>query len=193
MPAEFPVGVVHGRFQGLHVEHLRYLLDAKKRCEFLVVGLANPDPALTPAHAADPQRTRVSANPFTYYERFLMTRDCLLEAGVDWREFGIVPFPINRPELLQYYVPMDAVFLMNVGDQWDRAKRELFESLGLAVHVMWEGAYAPDRPSGTEVRRRIVAGERLDDLVPAATARFIHTNGLSSRVARLIAEESAAK
>ena len=40
------IGVIHGRFQLLHNDHLKYLLAGKKRCEHLVVGITNPDPAL---------------------------------------------------------------------------------------------------------------------------------------------------
>lgn len=44
-------GVIHGRFQLLHNDHLKYLLAGKARCEHLVVGITNPDPCLTKADA----------------------------------------------------------------------------------------------------------------------------------------------
>ena len=39
------IGVVHGRFQLFHLDHLKYVLGAKARCRHLVVGITNPDPA----------------------------------------------------------------------------------------------------------------------------------------------------
>jgi len=39
-------GVVHGRFQVLHNDHVKYLLAGKARCRHLVVGITNPDSPL---------------------------------------------------------------------------------------------------------------------------------------------------
>ncbi|MEE3919398.1 hypothetical protein V2I01_16940 [Micromonospora sp. BRA006-A] len=36
-------GFAHGRFQVLHMEHLEYLLAAAERCDFLHVGITQPD------------------------------------------------------------------------------------------------------------------------------------------------------
>ena len=37
------VGVIHGRFQGLHLAHMEYLLAGKSRCRFMYIGITNPD------------------------------------------------------------------------------------------------------------------------------------------------------
>ena len=37
-------GVVCGRFQIFHNEHLQYVMAAKEQCEHLIVGIASPDP-----------------------------------------------------------------------------------------------------------------------------------------------------
>ena len=55
----------------------RYLLAGKARCEHLVVGITNPDPTLTREDEADPQRSIPSANPLTYFERYVMIRAAL--------------------------------------------------------------------------------------------------------------------
>jgi hypothetical protein len=62
-------GVIHGRFQVLHNDHLKYLLAGKARCRHLVVGITNPDPFLTKEDAAEPRRSEPGANPLTYFER----------------------------------------------------------------------------------------------------------------------------
>jgi nicotinamide-nucleotide adenylyltransferase len=100
-------GVIHGRFQILHNDHLRYVLAGKARCRHLVVGITNPDSSLTAADHADRERHKAYANPLTYFERYVMIRDVLLEAGLSEQEFSLVPFPVNRPELYRFYVPMD--------------------------------------------------------------------------------------
>lgn len=33
----------------------------------------------------------------------------LLEVGLKYDEFDIIPFPIGKPELVKYYVPLEAV------------------------------------------------------------------------------------
>jgi len=40
-------GVIHGRFQVLHNDHLKYLMEGMALCDHLVVGITNPDPILT--------------------------------------------------------------------------------------------------------------------------------------------------
>ena len=111
-------GVIHGRFQVLHNDHLRYLLAGKARCRHLVVGITNPDPSLTAADEADPERHDPHANPLTYYERYVMVRDVLREAGLSEQEYLIVPFPVNRPELYRFYVPLDGTFFLTIYDDW---------------------------------------------------------------------------
>ncbi|MEJ2698658.1 MAG: nicotinate-nucleotide adenylyltransferase, partial [Desulfuromonadales bacterium] len=72
MAAEFELGVIHGRFQVLHNDHLRFLLAGKSLCRHLVVGITNPDPHLTREDPADQHRHSPLANPLTYWERYLM-------------------------------------------------------------------------------------------------------------------------
>ena len=36
-------GVIHGRFQVLHLKHMEYILAAKMRCRKLYIGITNPD------------------------------------------------------------------------------------------------------------------------------------------------------
>ena len=35
-------GVIHGRFQILHLKHMEYILAAKMRCKKLYIGITNP-------------------------------------------------------------------------------------------------------------------------------------------------------
>ncbi|NDY57887.1 nicotinate-nucleotide adenylyltransferase [Desulfovibrio sulfodismutans] len=171
------IGVIHGRFQVLHNDHLAYLMDGAKRCRYLVVGITNPDPFLTAPDPSDPSRAAPENNPLTYYQRQRLVRAVLLEAfeenGCDPESFTIVPLPINRPELYRYYVPMDAVFFLSIYDDWGRRKRELFTSLGLCVEVMRDVSPWQKGLSATEVRGRMLRGEPWEHLTPPAAARLM--------------------
>ena len=92
------VGVIHGRFQVLHNDHVKYLLAGKKRCQHLVVGITNPDPSMTRDDRSDSHRSSLQANPLTYYERYRLVSVALIEAGCGLDHFSVVPLPINSPE-----------------------------------------------------------------------------------------------
>ena len=94
---EYDVGVIHGRFQVLHNDHMKYLLAGKSLCEHLVVGVTNPDPSLVKEEQADRHRSSDLANPLTYFERYRLLRAALAEAGLALTDFSIVPMPISMP------------------------------------------------------------------------------------------------
>jgi nicotinamide mononucleotide adenylyltransferase len=179
------LGVIHGRFQILHNDHLKYLLAGKARCKHLFVGITNPDPTLTREDPADPQRSDAAANPLTYYERYLLLRASFEEAGITHPDFSIVPFPVNLIELYKYYVPLDAVFYLTIYDQWGRRKLDLFQSLGLKTEVMWEKSPQEKGLTGAEIRRRMIAGESWEHLVPPAAAALMKKWGIPNRLRTL--------
>ncbi|WP_043637458.1 nicotinate-nucleotide adenylyltransferase [Desulfovibrio sp. TomC] len=168
-----PQAVIHGRFQVLHNDHLRYLLAGKALCDRLVIGVTNPDPSHTRHDPADPLRSLESSNPLTYFERAQLLHAVLAEAGLSPQEFFVVPFPINLPELYRHYVPLDALFLVSIYDEWGRRKLKYFESLTLHTHVLWEVPPEDKGLSATEVRRRMGAGEPWEHLVPPAAAGLL--------------------
>ena len=159
------VGVIHGRFQVLHNDHLKYLLAGKSRCQHLVVGITNPDPILTRADPADPMRSLPASNPLTYYERQTMVREVLTDEGLSPLEFSIVPFPINLPELYRYYVPLDATFFLTIYDDWGRRKLEWFQSMGLITEVLSIRPPEEKGLSAGEIRRRMASDEAWEHLV----------------------------
>lgn len=177
-----PVGIIHGKFQILHNDHLKYLLAAKERCGFLFVGITNPDPTLTKESPEDPARSKPSNNPFTYWERYLMVEAALLGAGVKREEFAVVPFPINYPELLKYYTPTDARYYTVVYDAWGAKKAELLKSLGLDVEVMWEKDLSEKGLSATQVRSLIAANGDWKGMVPPSVADVIEKLGLDKKL-----------
>jgi nicotinamide mononucleotide adenylyltransferase len=168
----YDVGVIHGRFQVLHNDHLKYLLAGRKLCRHMVVGITNPDPVLTSSVDVDLKRSNAQANPLTYFERLVMVRDVLLEAGLSHEEMTITPFPVTMPELYRHYLPLDAVYFLSIYDDWGRKKLAQFKALDLKSHVLWE--VPPERKglSSTEIRNLMMEGRPWEHLVPKAVARL---------------------
>jgi len=175
-------GVIHGRFQIVHNDHMKYLLAGKARCEHLIVGITNPDPTLIGEDPADFQRSQIISNPLSYYERYVMVKNALFEAGIGRREFSIVPFPVNFPELYRYYVPLDATFFLTIYDEWGKKKLEMFQSLGLKTEIMWERSIEEKGLTGTEIRRRIVSGIAWKHLIPPSTHMLLRKWGILKRL-----------
>ena len=171
--SRYDVGVIHGRFQVLHNDHVKYLLAGKHLCNHLVVGITNPDPSLTRESDVNPHRSTPTANPLNYYERYVMVQETLLENGLKLSEFSIVPFPINIPELLRHYVPMDAIFFLTIYDDWGRKKKQNLESLGLKIHILWEVSLEHKGLSSSDIREAMVEGKRWEHLVPTSVARLM--------------------
>ncbi len=174
------IGVIHGRFQMLHMGHMEYLLAGKSRCERLIIGICNPDISLTEYNEACPHRSTMQANPLTYFERYEMIKGAMLEAGQT--NFDIVPFPINRPELILNYAPRDAKYYMTIYDKWGEEKRRLLSSIGCDVEVMWYRSDADRFTSGTEVRRRIISGENWAELVPNFVYDYVLEHKIDERI-----------
>jgi nicotinamide-nucleotide adenylyltransferase/phosphinothricin biosynthesis protein PhpF len=184
------VGVIHGRFQPLHLGHMEYLMAGKALCDVLVVGITNPDPWHVTAESTDPARGAPEANPFTYYERYLMLEGALGDAGIAPRELRIVPFPHGFPERLSHYAPADALYFLSIYGAWGETKLDRFSALGLRTHVLWRRESTVT--SGTEVRARMLEGRDWTQLVPPAVQLVIREAGLEARVRRLGADTRAA-
>lgn len=170
---KYDLGTIHGRFQILHNDHVKFLLAGKNLCKHLIIGITNPDPSLTKHHDSNPHRSQPNANPLTYYERYIMIKDTLLENGISFSDFSIVPFPINIPELLKYYVPMNGVFFLSIYDDWGRQKKKYLESLGLKIHILWEVPLEKKGISGSDIRNFMLKGEPWEHLVPPTTIKLV--------------------
>ncbi len=181
----FNIGVIHGRFQILHDDHMKYLMAGKELCSHLIVGITNPDPTLAKYTETNPHRNMTSSNPLTYYERYVMIRDALLEKGLTLSEFSIVPFPINFPELIKFYVPMNAVFFLSIYDEWGRRKKSILESLGLKVHVLWDVPLEKKGLSGYDIREAMIHDQLWEQHVPPSTEKLIKEWNIVARMKKL--------
>ncbi len=171
--AQYDIGVIHGRFQILHNDHMKYLIAGKSLCRHLVVGITNPEPLLSLREDEDPERCDPQANPLTYYERYSLVNAALEEAAVDRRELSVVPFPISFPDRYHYYVPIDAVFFLTIYDEWGRKKLRYFQQQGLRTHVLWEVPLEKKGISAGDVRRRMIGDLPWTQLVPQSVGDLL--------------------
>ncbi len=178
-------GVVHGRFQVMHLKHMEYILAAKMRCRKLFIGLTNPDSMHTRDSVNDINRSERSANPLTYYERYEMIRGAMREFNVPESQYDIIPFPINYPEYLLQYVPKDAVYYMGLFDEWDEEKYKILRSLDLDVEILWRRPLEEKGISASWVRSCIATGQEWQHLVPKSVYRYLTENRLDERIGRL--------
>lgn len=177
------IGVIHGRFQLLHLGHMEYLLRGMERCGHLVVGITNHDAEGNRCEdPVDPHRSHAEDNPFTYYERLCMIRDSLLEAGVDRSRFEIVPFPIEEPGKIGNYAPREGVYYLSIYDDWGRKKLEVLKGLGLLTEVLYERRPEEKLTSSSILRALIREGKPWEHLAPPAVVRYVREHGLEERV-----------
>ena len=190
------IGVIQGRFHPFHNGHLEYALWALLHVEHLIVGITNPDPENTRQDKAHSKRHEISNNPFTYYERMQMIKQSLLDHGVPYEKFDVVPFPINFPERLKYYVPASAIHFTATYEEWNRRKIEILEEQGFTVQNLID-ATMDDRPhtlvlpmgkyglpgeyavqTGSYIRDLMSKGEEWEQYVPSGSARVIRESKL---------------
>nr|WP_294493397.1 nicotinate-nucleotide adenylyltransferase [uncultured Mediterraneibacter sp.] len=179
-------GVIHGRFQVLHLKHMEYLLAAKMRCKMLYVGITHPDISAYPASSPlDEHGTTKTDNPLTYIERYEMLRDALLDFGVKREEFEIIPFPISSPDILIQYAPKDAVYYMSICGAWDEEKYQILRSLDLNVEVLWRRTDEEKGITGTRLRGMIAREEDWQQHMPRTAAEYLTEHGIDQRIRQM--------
>ena len=101
----YAFGMIHGRFQPFHLEHLGYFRLGWERSERVIVGITNPDPSTIVQDQLNEHRDMCSSNPFTFTERLIMIQETLWEEGYLLDRIFIVPLPIHHPDRWPHYVP----------------------------------------------------------------------------------------
>ena len=182
---QYETGVIHGRFQILHNDHVKYIMAGKALCEHIVIGITNPDPVMTRHEKADPLRDQEIANPMTYYERYLCVNTVMKAQQIPTENYAIVPFPINLPDLYKYYAPADAVFFVTIYDDWGRKKLKNFKSRGFATHVLWEVPLEEKGISSTHIRDLMISDKPWEHLVPDCIAALMRQWQIPKRLKML--------
>jgi len=185
--------VIHGRFQLLHLDHIKYLMEGFKRSDYMTIGITNFEPIAGVTGGNDKlaqmSHFKRESNPFTYYERMQMIMRSLKGEGVPQEMYDITPFPIEFPERINNYAPKNATYLMTIDDEWGREKLKRLQGLGLKTEVMWERTHADRFTSGTVVRELIAGNKPWEHLVPAEVYKYVIENKLDERI-RQIAQQS---
>lgn len=145
-----------GRFQPYHNGHQHILEDIAQNADEIIIGIGSAQLS----HEAD--------NPFTAGERILMITRALHDIGCP---FFVIPIEdIRRNALWVAHVrsmapPFDLVYSGNP------LVVRLFEEEGISVES--PAMYERQSHSGTEIRRRILAGEPWESLVPRSVEHVI--------------------
>lgn len=178
------IGVVIGRFQGFHLGHIEYIIEAKKRCENLIIGITNYEPYknIEIENSKDKNRNKKDSNPFSYYERYKIIQGSLLDEGLSLNDFDIVPFPIEEPEYIKNFIPKDSICYLTIYDEWGKEKESRLKNLGFKTEIMWVRNYFDRFSRGAEVREKIKNGEKWDYLVPKFMYRYIKENKIDERI-----------
>lgn len=166
-------GIAHGRFQPLHLEHLDYILYIKDKCDHCVVAITNPFPTEVEPTELSPHRHEPDANPWSFFERYQIIRDALIDSGVPVDCFSIVPLSLDNECSWPSVLPNrdQSMFFVKVFSDWERSKLARFEQAGWPVSVISESE--KKGMTASEVRLRLTRGGDWRSLVPAATQRFI--------------------
>ncbi len=162
------LGIIHGRFQPFHNEHLAYLRLAAARSDELIVGITNPEHDVTPVEPTAATRHRPEDNPYTYWERLAMIEAVLAAEGLDGR---VVPFPISQPERLRHYLPDSGTHYLRVFDEWGEEKVRRLQQAGYDVVVLDPGA--EKILAANDVRVAMRDGGAWTELVPAVVAQML--------------------
>ncbi len=143
--------LIIGRFQPFHLGHVRLIEEASKEADHILIGIGSS------------QEDHTKNNPFTAAERKEMIERSL-KVG---KKYSVYDIPdIGNDKLWVFHVAgivprFDVVYTNGL------LERKLFAESGYRVHAT--GLYNREKYAGTEIRRRIVSGEKWEDLVPKGT------------------------
>jgi nicotinamide mononucleotide adenylyltransferase len=174
---------VCGRFQPPHNEHLEYLLEAKKRCRFLWIGIVRPDVHDMPESPDAVHRQAFHANPLTYFERVQILVRAMVDEGVAQNAFACTPFPLDGPqERLGDFMSREIPCFTTICEQWNEKKREKLVQAGYRVEVLFKRDPAT-KVEGQHIREAIVRQDSSwEALVPPATKDAVYRLGLRERL-----------
>ena len=153
-------GLFIGRFQPFHKGHLATVKFALERVEQLVIVVGSA------------QKSHEPRNPFTAGERIRMIKESLDSDGeTDVRRILIIPVPDTDVHALWTHqvdmlVPKYDVVFAN-----DLFTLMLFQEKG--IKALEAPLYRRDEMKATEIRKRMIAEEIWEDLVPIPVSKVI--------------------
>lgn len=177
----YPIGAVCGRFQPFHFGHLEYLLEAKKHCNFLYVGITQFNIDQLADSPLDTHRQDPASNPLNYFERHEMITNVLLEAGLDMSQFNVNPFPLDEPRSLKYFLPSTVPIFTTICDEWNISKISMLEELGYKVKVLF--TREDKKYNGVTIRHLIREGDdKWKEMLPSASIQAVERYKIRERL-----------
>jgi len=152
-------GLFVGRFQPFHLGHLNAIKDVLREVKELVIVVGSA------------QYSHRINDPFTAGERLIMVRRALEETKIDYSQVWIVPVPDVHLHMMWvsavegYTPPFDVVYSN------EPLTRRLFMEAGYEVKAI--RFHERKLYSSTEIRERMLKGEKWEELVPESVAAFI--------------------
>ena len=152
-------GVFVGRFQPVHNGHLEVIKRIVEDVDELVIVVGSAQYS----HRLD--------NPFTAGERITMIRKALEKEGIQLSKIWIIPVPdvhqhaLWVSQIVGYSPKFDVVYAN------EPLTSRLFIEAGFKVKPM--PLIKREVYLATEIRKRMIAGENWEELVPSSIANFI--------------------
>ncbi len=145
-----------GRFQPYHLGHHAVLTKIADEVDEVVIGIGSA------------QKSHDLSDPFTAGERVMMIRHALEDINI--RHYALPIEDIQQNSIWVSYIlsrtpPFDIVYSNNP------LVIRLFEEAD--IDVLQSPMYQRDIYSGTEIRKKMIAGEEWEHLVPPAIADAI--------------------
>ena len=165
-----------GRFQPFHYGHLFAIREILKESEELLVVVGSA------------QMSHEPDNPFTAGERLEMIRKALTASDVPIERYMLIPIPD---------APAHRVWVSQVESQTPRFDL-VFTNQSLTRRLLVEAGYEVKgielhmrkKYEATEIRRRILAGESWEDLVPSEVYEYIKEIDGEGRIRELAKSDS---
>ena len=151
--------IIIGRWQPPHKGHIEVAKQILREVDELIVGIGSA------------QESHTLENPFTAGERVLMLTRALAEAGINLSRVHLIPIPdVNNNAVWVSHVislspPFEIVYSGNP------LVRRLFKEAGFKTKT--PPMFKRKEYWGTEIRDRMISGERWEELVPKAVVEVM--------------------
>jgi nicotinamide-nucleotide adenylyltransferase len=92
---------------------------------------------------------------------------------------------VNRPDLYGFYVPLEGTFFLTIYDNWGRRKKEMFESAGLKIEILWERSPEKKGLEADDIRKRMARGQPWETRVPGSVVQRMREWDIPARLRNL--------
>lgn len=174
------VGMVHGRFQPFHHEHLEYILCGINRSNMCYIGITQPDIENLSETCGAAHRAQELGNPFSFEQRKMMIEITLHRLGIPDDCYKVIGIDIDNidsslKKLNSQAPDKGPVQIMKIFSDWEKYKKSKFIENGYDVVEICEShkEFSSKNITGTLVRELINTKRNWEDYVPIGTSRVV--------------------